>query len=295
MKVKSTSRSSFRLLRWLGLAAATTVFAMSAQAAGISSTKHNLSSSGGGVNKNSATDQICVFCHTPHGADTAAAAPLWNKKLPLASSYTLYSALNTSSLNGEILPVGSVSLACLSCHDGSQAMDNMVNAPGAGGYNAGGANFSNGTWTGANQTLGKINTTSVTNLGTDLRNDHPIGVAYCGGGLTGTGNTVSGTCADLDFINATATTTSDGRLNAQLQTASVNTNQVFWINVDGAANRSKNDISLYTRTFSGSIARPSVECGSCHDPHVESKAGNNMMFMRVSTAGSQICLSCHIK
>ena len=40
------------------------------------------------------------------------------------------------------LSVGSVSLACLSCHDGAQAMDNLINAPGSGGYDVtGGGTF----------------------------------------------------------------------------------------------------------------------------------------------------------
>lgn len=47
-------------------------------AAQIATTKHNLGTSPGGtgVNKFSGTAEICVFCHTPHGADTSAAVPL---------------------------------------------------------------------------------------------------------------------------------------------------------------------------------------------------------------------------
>ena len=286
----------FRLLRWLGFAVATAAIAVSAQAAtGITVTKHNLSTTAGnpGVNKVTAgTDQICVFCHTPHGSDTSAAVPLWNKKLPLATSYTSYATLNTSSLEGEILAVGSVSLACLSCHDGTQAMDNTMNAPGAGvGLGVGVSQA--WTWAGANQTLGKLAAGIITNLGTDLKNDHPIGIAYCGGGLTGATTTVSGTCADADFISPTIATTSDGR-TATIKTASINSNQVFWIDLDANGTRGKNDINLYTRAFTAASG-PSVECGSCHDPHQVSKGTDNIMFMRVTTAGSQICLSCHIK
>ena len=51
--------------------------------AGIADTKHNLGSGPGpgGRNQVSDTAEICVFCHTPHGADTSAPAPLWNKRL----------------------------------------------------------------------------------------------------------------------------------------------------------------------------------------------------------------------
>ena len=113
----------------------------------IANSKHNLGSSAGpaGRNQTSNTEEICVFCHTPHGADTTAPAPLWNKSLaslPRTGTYQTYAQLNSSTIDGEILPVGSVSVACLSCHDGTQAMDNIINAPGSGGFDTtgGGAN-----------------------------------------------------------------------------------------------------------------------------------------------------------
>jgi predicted CXXCH cytochrome family protein len=259
-------------------------------ATGITNTKHNLSTSGTGSNHlTTGTDQICVFCHTPHGSDTTAPVPLWNRKLPAGGGFTTYATLGTSTLDGEVLAVGSVSLACLSCHDGAQAMDTMINAPGSGGYNAAGAVPAGWVWAGANLITG------VAKLGTDMRDDHPIGVEYCGGGVTGSGATVGGACTDGDFIGPGAFgTTSDGR-TAELKTSLSNGMQMFWVDVDGLASKSKNDIQLYTRTFAGSISRPSVECGSCHDPHVESKGSDNIQFMRVTTAGSKVCLSCHVK
>lgn len=265
------------LVRLLAAAALMVGAAASQQAvAGISNTKHNLSSSGTGNNRTTATDQICVFCHTPHGGDTGAPVPLWNKKLT-TSTFTTYNELKTSSLDGSVLTVGSVSLACLSCHDGSQAMDNMINQPGSGGYNVNGASFTSGVVTG-NMMMGGE---PFPKLGTDLRNDHPIGIQYCGGGLTGANSTVNGTCNDLDFVTA-------------IKTKSINGNQVFWVDTNSDGIRQKTDLSLYTRSFGGTDG-PSVECASCHDPHVESKGSDNIMFMRVTTAGSAICLSCHTK
>ena len=287
-------RLSSLVFRWIGLVAAASMMAATVQAAGITSTKHNLSTTGTGTNHVTAgTDQICVFCHTPHGSNTNAAVPLWNKKIPTGATYNLYSTLNTSSLNGEVLAVGSVSMACLSCHDGTQAMDNMMNAPGAGGYDSTGTRPAVAwTWTGA--AADGLMPAGVTNLGIDLKNDHPVGIAYCGGGLTGATTVVSGTCADGDFISPAISTTSDGRTGT-FKTATINTNQVFWIDLDGNSTRGKTDINLYTRTFAAGANRPSVECGSCHDPHVESKDTDNVMFMRVTTSGSKICLSCHVK
>jgi len=287
MKTIKVSGTSSRLYRWaatLGLLLAAG-FATPALA-GIANTKHNLSTGGTGtnhVNSGTAANQICVFCHTPHGADTGQAVPLWNKKLP-TTTYQTYDALNTSSLDGQVLSVGSVSLACLSCHDGTQAMDNLINAPGSGGYNALGASPGDWVWTGSSTMPA-----GVTNLGSDLRNDHPIGIQYCGGGISGSGTTVSGTCKDDDFIGGSVAVA-----GKTLNTATVNSNQVFWVDVNGTAGRQKGDIALYTRTFTAG-AGPSVECASCHDPHVESKGTDNIAFMRVTTDGSQICLACHVK
>jgi hypothetical protein len=286
-----------RALRWLAMAAVAIGASVSGTAmAGIANTKHNLSTTSTQTNHVTAgagANQICVFCHTPHGADlsaTGSSPPLWNKRLP-TNTYQTYDTLNTSTLDGQILAVGSVSIACLSCHDGTQAMDNMVNAPGSGGYNAAGARPTGWTWTGVG-TDGLMPDT-VARLGTDLRNDHPIGIAYCGGGLSGTGTALSGTCRDTDFVTGTAD--AEGR---QVQTDQINTNQVFWVNVNGATGRQKDDIQLYTRTFTAG-AGPSVECGSCHDPHVESKVNgtvnDNIAFMRVTTDGSKVCLACHVK
>ena len=64
--------------------------------AGISTTKHNLGSAGTGSNTFDGTAEICVFCHTPHGADTNANPPLWNRDLPAVGTFTTYDSLGTS-------------------------------------------------------------------------------------------------------------------------------------------------------------------------------------------------------
>ena len=118
--------------------------------------------------------EVCVYCHTPHGADTTAteSAPLWNKGLPSGTAYTRYSSLGSSTLDGEeTAEIGSVSLACLSCHDGTQAMDVVINKPGSGGYNAAGSEIST-------TLVSNMSGAPVPMLGTDLRDDHPISIDY---------------------------------------------------------------------------------------------------------------------
>jgi len=195
---------------------------------GTNHTPDVLSSSGGVV---IGTNQICVFCHTPHGFNTNQSAPLWNKTVKSSSAYTVYNAAGagnniSSTLDANAPSIGSVSLACLSCHDGTQAMDTMINGPGSGLMAAGGGStsgVSNGyTWTEWGQmsdtgTGHASPTNSVlipTNaaargilIGTDLSNDHPISVQFCGGGIQtglitaggGAPTYASGTCNDRLF------------------------------------------------------------------------------------------------
>jgi len=256
-----------------GLSVLTALLMMSGGAqAGIATTKHNLGS-GGSTNTYSGTSEICVFCHTPHGADTSASVPLWNKDLSAAPAYTTYDSLGTSSLDGAVMSVGSVSIACLSCHDGTQAMDSALNDPGSGTTVA---SYTGGTWagTGVDTTTGLM-TNAVTTLGADLQNDHPVGIQYGGGGHTA--SAPAGALKDGDFTPADHDT--------------VNSNDIWWVDTEGTPNgtREKTDMQLYTRTLA-TVDQPFVECASCHDPHT-----NNTTFLRISNAGSAVCLACHTK
>ena len=273
-------------LAWLGLAVVG-VTASSTALAGISGSKHDLDSAGTVAN-----GEICVFCHTPHGADTGASAPLWNKALP-TTTYQRYSSLGTATLDGAEVTVGSVSLACLSCHDGTQAMDVVINQPGRGGYNSAGARISGGT---INEITGSG---PIPNLTSDLRDDHPISIQYAGGACQGT---------SADCIPSSATSGDKDFVDAQFEL--INGNPQWWVDTDqyslqqdgnnlqtGAANiREKTDMILYTRDFSATTTAdlgPSVECASCHDPHEDTL--RPVQFMRISNANSGVCLACHIK
>ncbi len=119
------------------------------------------------------TSEICIVCHTPHNANTAVTdAPLWNHQLSATSTYGVYSSLTMNSVAGQ--PDGSSKL-CLSCHDGTVALENF-----------------GGITTGTNMMTG----TSV--LGTSLSNDHPISITYdaalatADGGLNNPATALSG-------------------------------------------------------------------------------------------------------
>lgn len=262
----------------IGLVGVVSVVAMvPAAVAGIATTKHNLGSSqAGAVNKTDATAEICVFCHTPHGSDTSTASPLWNRKLG-GQSYTMY---GSSTLDGKQAAMAtSPSLACLSCHDGSQAMDSVINKPGSGGYNSDGSRMT-GTWSGTTVVAATgILGAGITLIGTDLSNDHPVSIQYAGGGANAT--TCAPSCADgalrdPDFKG--------------LRNAAINGTNYWWVERGANTTRERTDLILYTRN-DGVGNEPFVECATCHDPHVSDKA----TFLRVDNAGSNLCLACHIK
>lgn len=88
--------------------------------------------------------EICKPCHTPHFANSAAGR-LWNHTLSTAT-YTLF-----EGETGTQADIDRGSRLCLSCHDGTVALDSF------------------GGMTGTNFIPGSAN------IGTDLTNDHPIG------------------------------------------------------------------------------------------------------------------------
>ena len=249
---------------------------------GVVGSKHDLTSGGTAQATTGVTNEVCVFCHTPHGG-ASGNVPLWNKVLPTTTTYARYDNGVSSTVDGLNAPVGSVSIACLSCHDGGQAMDVVLNRPGSGLYSAAGAEIDPAA-IGAMTNTG----TFIPNLTTDLSNDHPISIQYGGGGCSTT-NTSCTTPAlkDPDFKLP--------------QTANINGLQVWWLDVTGVGTggtREKTDMILYTRTEAtvAGGAQPFVECGSCHDPHNSGTAGaSSVAFLRVSNDASRICTACHNK
>jgi len=141
------------------LAAAAMLLAAPAMAA-ISGTAHDLSSGSSGTN-NGASDEICVYCHTPHGASAAVNAPLWNRTT--VSSSNVYENATLDATVTAALVDGSDAALCLSCHDGSSMTVALNNPPNAGAAVTGLANIAVG---------------SPALIGTDLSNDHPVGFSF---------------------------------------------------------------------------------------------------------------------
>lgn len=139
----------FATFFFLGFAA--TSFAL------ITGTPHDLSGDFTG-----STDEICIFCHTPHNAKAIPTDynPLWNMDTPLSAGYIPY-ASSTFMDGGTTIsdPLVGPSRLCMSCHDGTIAIDNAVNAT-------------------STDYIQIFNPSTTALLGTDLSNDHPIGFDY---------------------------------------------------------------------------------------------------------------------
>ncbi len=143
--------------------------------AGIAGTRHNFGSmSQTGYIQTTYTSEICVFCHTPH--NSAPSGPIWNRAAS-GATYNVYasqSLVATMSPNPAALsqPTGASKL-CLSCHDGTIAIGYVLNNAGSGAMPI------NITLSGSDiDSSGKLTPSSVSYIGTDLTNQHPISFAY---------------------------------------------------------------------------------------------------------------------
>ncbi len=140
----------------------------------ISGTKHNLSTTSL-YDKSSAQTQICLFCHTPHNAIRN--VPLWNRNNPAGSGFALYtsSATLAAAVKNSSLSADSISLFCLSCHDGGAIEGRIVKYDSTGG-----------TVSGTGTAADKITSSAAIAAGGNLTNSHPIGFDYNAAQVAGT-------------------------------------------------------------------------------------------------------------
>jgi predicted CXXCH cytochrome family protein len=149
----------------------TLCLASSAGADSIVGSAHDLSSA--------ISDRICVWCHTPHFAnENLPDAPLWNRFVS-NEAFTLY---GSPTMDTTLSAPAGVSLLCLGCHDG-------VNADGTAHGFVGSTKHVVIVHEGLPDTTSFVDCEgchseiysgrpSKLRLGTDLSDDHPVGMAY---------------------------------------------------------------------------------------------------------------------
>ena len=150
-----------------------------AAAVGIKGSKHDLSFAVPIANQ---TDQVCVFCHTPHNA--VQPVPLWNRNASgnAAGTFKLYTSSQTlqgvqAAANG--FSSDSISLFCMSCHDGSALGGAMIGAEPVGVAPGELIPKYDGTPAKTDAITGNAN------FGTDLTKSHPVNLTYNSGTDTG--------------------------------------------------------------------------------------------------------------
>jgi predicted CXXCH cytochrome family protein len=160
--------------RFFVLLAVFALCATSAFAATVVGSKHDLRQTGGGTAVGNGLTEVCVVCHTPHQAAAAAGQdPLWNHTGTTTNTFGVYASttLNAvpTTIGGAAMGAQSVSLLCMSCHDGTVSVLSLYNPPNA------------GTPT-VTSIAGRISAAgfivSTGNVGTDLSNDHPVNFTY---------------------------------------------------------------------------------------------------------------------
>jgi predicted CXXCH cytochrome family protein len=269
--------------------------------------KHNLTPTGAN------TGEICAFCHTPQGSESNVASPQWNRSASPLSSYRAYSTLGSATDEAS----GSLSMACLSCHDGTQAPNIVINSP---------------------ENKLNVPNSEIVYIGNALKNHHPVGMQYGGGGQNQNApdvpldtiaaynqNKVFNQFTSIygnkftflhrrgiyrpndraafndvgNLSNGGAFKSPKGGFNKSTYSGSGN-GTVWWVETaNSKKGRQKTDLYLFTRTDKidstpgeSTLNQPYVECATCHDPH-----STNPTFLRLpgGNARSQVCLTCHNK
>ncbi len=131
----------------------------------------------------------CVYCHLPpekEGADSGELGGIlgWNRFQPAVdSAYDLY---DSRTLDNKVKTPSPISLLCLSCHDGTLAVDMTVFKPDT--WNSSEDASLHLRLNGGNSLMncGKCHngiaahSIEIKHIGTDLQNDHPISMDYAG-------------------------------------------------------------------------------------------------------------------
>ncbi len=181
---------------------------------------------------------VCVFCHTPDISTTltvsgtgADKTPAWQPSADVNKEFVLYDDIGRMGLSK--LSVGSQSIACLSCHDGTQALSvNRTSFDHPFGVPYRGAIKNNATL----QSMNRPGTTAP---------------------------------SSLPFVAAKALVALDDFRD--VSQGIIENRPVFWVSRNAfSTRRTRADLPVYARQrdeFDQAI--PYIECSSCHDPHSE--------------------------
>jgi hypothetical protein len=255
---------------------------VSATTSGIVGSVHDFTTIKGGTTNfgwNTADEATCQVCHTPHNADVTTLAgqgvPLWVHQTTKAT-YTLFADPSGEMTAAGVTPgqPNGISLACLSCHDGTVAINQNVSG-------LAGAQHGDTPAAYTGPTLGTIGSYLVVTGSTSnptLQGTHPISIPYPTNSVIG------------KFIQPTTT-----NLNSVAQLDLGLASGDIW----------PGNTTSATATIANLLYGPTntVECSSCHDVHrqIGDSPGDHFL-LKIGTQdfdktgrGDTLCRTCHIK
>ena len=264
----------------------TTIFLLPAIVYGqsIVTTKHNLSVGGPGNIKANTETEICLFCHTPHSSRPE--SPLWNRRDP-GVTYTLYRSSTMQAIPGQ--PDGT-SMLCLSCHDGTVALGSVLSRSTMRGFQSGVTNMPAG----------------LSNLSTNLRNDHPVSFEYTAALAMADGQLKPPSAIlppiTLEKGKVQCTSCHDPHKNMISDFLVVTSQNSDLCNrCHQRANWNSSSHSTSSKTWNGTFPDPwpytpstyttvaQNGCESCHNPH---NSGSDVMLLKYQNEENN-CLDCH--
>ena len=274
----------------------------------ITYTVHNMSSTNpGNITRNMASSyetEICVFCHTPHNARVS--VPLWNKVLPdTGAAWNMYTSSQTLSTAAKsVTAPGPESLLCLSCHDGRTAINVVSNSRNPYALQVNGKYvIPMGTptdWNDFNTGLPPANSSE----GLPAQIGYSMGSfdALTGGSMASNlGKSKMGLLGSTSDYYYGRNLTNDHPISFSY-TAAQGQEPTKLNDIATVKAKSGNAI----RFFANGANQNTIECSSCHDPHVpygfdsQGKSTgvgdpNLRPFLVMSNQGSALCFACHNK
>ncbi|HEX4085551.1 MAG TPA: hypothetical protein VHY22_11605 [Chthoniobacteraceae bacterium] len=228
---------------------------------GIEGTAHDFSQTSW-ISRN----DVCGTCHVPHAPDQSQIVPLW-EHATTTQSFNVFQSAQLTSLGITIPQPSGVSLACLSCHDGTLG----VNQSFTGITGNGGVPVPMSSWNNA-----YVITGTGSSSGNDLSHVHPISFNY---------DTVQ--AAEPQELNPAT---------GQVPTYIPNQTPGIW-----STSWPIGKAVLVGAAPNGSGG--TMECGSCHDVHAQiGAAASGGLLLKIGgvdnsggNRGSTLCRTCHIK
>ncbi|HSO86728.1 MAG TPA: cytochrome c3 family protein [Draconibacterium sp.] len=252
----------------------------------IINSKHNLSVSGPGSLKSTSESEICIFCHTPHNSNPQ--VPLWNRNNSIYP-YTIYNNSVSSTFNATTGQPDGSSLVCLSCHDGTIALGNVLSRS---------TDIFDGNGT-------KMPAGSRGLVGTDLSDDHPVSFVFNSSLASGDGHlkyppVYPATLDENSKLQCTSCHNAHNNMYGKFLVASKEFSDIclkchdynYWSNSThrtSSANWNGSGTNPWAHIETPYSSVSQNACANCHESH---NANGRARLMKSSLEENN-CLDCH--